>query len=173
MSEVILRPLSEADEAAFFEGLKTLEDEDLSWYTFTWNPELSYAQVLERLRKDYLGVDLQPGRVAASMLYGFVDAQIVGRVSIRHSLNDFLLQRGGHLGYWVAPRFRRRGYAMQMFRQGLDYCRQTLGMSRLLITCEDSNTPSIRMIEAVAARLENKVEDPDKAVLVRRYWLEL
>jgi len=53
----------------------------------------------------------------------------------------------------------------------LDYCRETLGMGRVLITCDDNNPGSARTILHFNATLENKVPDGDR--LVRRYWVEL
>lgn len=39
-----------------------------------------------------------------------MDAQLIGRTSIRFEFNDFLAQRGGHIGYGVlAPSAQRAG----------------------------------------------------------------
>lgn len=38
-----------------------------------------------------------------TLLFAFVGTRIVGRVSIRHSLNPFLERVGGHIGYVVVP----------------------------------------------------------------------
>ena len=80
---------------------------------------MTYAEMLDRLRKDRLGVDLPEDRVPDTMLYAFLGDHIIGRVSIRHELNSNLRRRGGHIGYAVAPRFRRLGYAGEMINQGL------------------------------------------------------
>jgi predicted acetyltransferase len=178
---LILRELAPADEVAFLAAVKDWEGEDLSWFTFEWKSEIKFTDHLERLRKNKTGEDLKPGTVPSTMLYGFVKAtgegqidgqQIVGRVSVRHSLNDYLRQRGGNLGYSIAPRFRRKGYAGEMVKQTLPYC-QKLGLTKLLITCTDSNSPSWRIIESLGGVLENKVFDEGHGETIRRYWLAL
>jgi predicted acetyltransferase len=58
-------------------------------------------------------------RVPATFLVADVDGAIVGRVSIRHELNDHLTHFGGHIGYGVRPAHRRRGYATEILRQSL------------------------------------------------------
>lgn len=169
-----LRELTSADEAAFLAGFSAWPAEDASWHSFIWKPgtSMTYSEMIERLRKDRLGIDLEAGRVPHTMLYGFVNGEIVGRVSVRHQLNDFLRKRGGHLGYAVAPKFRRKGYAQEMVRQALEYCR-SLGLEKILITCGDENTASYRLIENLGAQLENRTWDETDQEMIRRYWLEL
>ena len=48
---LILRELTNADEAAFFEGMREWDGEDLSWYTFDWEPGVTYSSMLDRLDK--------------------------------------------------------------------------------------------------------------------------
>jgi len=169
---LVLRELTAADEAAFLAGLDAFAGESPRRYSFLWTPQMSYAAMLERLRKDRLGEDLPEGRVPHTMLYGFVDGQIIGRVSVRHCLNDWLRARGGHIGYAVAPGFRRRGYATAMFRQALDYCR-SLGLDQVMITCDDDNVASWKILERAGAVLEETFFDAEDDALARRYGLTL
>lgn len=167
-----LRELSEADEAAFLEGLKEWEGEELSWYTFDWKPGISFGDHLLALKRNREGVGLPGGRVASTMFYGFVSGAIVGRLHVRHELNPRLLHRGGHIGYAVAPRFRKKGFASEMVRQVIPRLRE-LGITRALVTCSDGNEPSWRIIESLGGQLENKVWDEEDEETIRRYWLAL
>lgn len=100
------------------------------------------------------------------------DAEVVGFVSIRHELNDFLLAVGGHVGYAVRPSRRRRGYAHAALALALERCRE-LGIERVLVTCDDDNVGSYRTIEAAGGVLENVVpSNEDGAPPKRRYWIE-
>jgi len=170
--ELILRELTDNDEAAFMAGMKDWAGEDPHWHSFAWKEGMTYPAMMKILRDERQGVNMAPGRVQHSMLYGFVGGEIVGRLSVRHILNDYLLKRGGHIGYAVAPRFRRKGYATEMVRMGLDYCRG-LGLTEILVTCSDTNAPSFKVIERFGGVLENKIWDEEDSEMIRRYWIKL
>lgn len=169
---MILRQLTIQDESVFLEGMKEWSEEDRSWYTFEWKPTISFKDHLIRLEKNYRGEDLESGRVSSSMLYGFVDGVIVGRVSIRHSLNDFMKVYGGHIGYAVAEKFRKNGYATEIMRQTLPICK-SLGLSKVLVTCDDKNIPSIKIIEKFGGKLEETIWDVNHKRFTRRYWINI
>jgi predicted acetyltransferase len=167
-----LRKLTAQDEKAFFEGMKAWEGESLSWYSFAWKEGMTYSEMLTLLENESAGINLAPNRVPHTMLYGFVNDQIIGRVSIRHTLNQELSQRGGHMGYAVAPRYRRQGYATTMTRLGLKACKE-LGLTSILLTCSDDNLPSWKIIEHLNGKLETRTFDTDKNEWIRRYWIDL
>jgi predicted acetyltransferase len=60
-------------------------------------------------------LDLAEDRVPGTFLVAAVGGTIVGRISIRHELNDFLAHEGGHIGYGVLPRYRRRGVRVRRY----------------------------------------------------------
>jgi predicted acetyltransferase len=133
-------------------------------------PLTRYLQVLaERAR----GENLPPSHVPSTFLFAFAASRIVGRVSIRHELNELLLRIGGHIGYAVVSEFRRQGYATAMLRQSLQIAHDKLGLDRVLVTCDDDNVGSIRTIEKNGGVLENVISGPDVAQAKRRYWIEL
>jgi predicted acetyltransferase len=172
MSMIHLRELTEHDEEAFFEGLREAEGEDPHWYSFSWKPGMSYSEMMEILRKEAAGIDLLPGRVPHSMLYAFHDGKIIGRLSVRHRLNEKLRKRGGHIGYWVSPRFRRQGFGAEIVRRGLEFCRK-IEINPVLVTCADDNVPSWKLVERFGGKLEGKVWDDEDEEMIRKYWIEL
>jgi predicted acetyltransferase len=171
-TKLTLRRLSEYDELPFFQGLKAFEGEDLDWYTFDWKEGMSFSELLDRLEKNEKGAELPSGFVPNTMLYGFVEDKIVGRLHIRHKLNDHLRFRGGHLGYAVAPNSRGQGYATEMLQQGLKEC-HGLGLEKVLITCGDKNRPSWKVIENVGAYDYTLSIDLEARENLRRYWINL
>ncbi|SRR5579875_210346 len=165
-----LRPLRASDEAEFRAGHAQLAAEGVV-FGLAFEPGMpwdEYLQVLERFRA---GADLPERFVPSTLLVAEVDGQIVGRVSIRHRLNDALLREGGHIGYCVLAAHRRRGYATQMLRQALVIAR-SLGIDRVLVTCDDDNTGSIKAIEACGGRLDSVLPGDSGAPGVRRYWFD-
>ena len=84
--------------------------------------------------------------VRGVQLVADVHGEIVGRASIRFELNDFFASQGGHIGYYVRPEFRRRGYATEILRQALIIARAE-GVGPVLMYCSDNNVGSIAAIE--------------------------
>jgi predicted acetyltransferase len=107
--------------------------------------------------------------VPATFLVADVEGALVGRVSIRHELNDYLARVGGHIGYGVRPRHRRRGFATEILRQALVVARAE-GVEPVLVTCDEDNLASATVIERVGGSLEGVSPGPN-GVPMRRYWI--
>lgn len=167
---LILRELTINDELAFLKGYEDWKNHDLSWYTFVWKPGMEFNEHL-RLLKEHQD-NPPPIFVSSTMYYAFINQEIVGRLSFRHELNDKLKVRGGHIGYSVNPNQRRKGYATEILRQGLEYCKLK-NLKKVLLTCEDSNIPSCKTIEKNGGILENKILDNAENKIIRRYWINL
>jgi predicted acetyltransferase len=135
-------------------------------------PDELWPSYVTRVSRERLGVDLTPDRVPSTFLLACVDCNIVGRVSIRHELNAYLTFVGGHIGYAVRPAYRRRGYARSILRQSLELARE-IGLGRVLITCDDDNVASVRLIEHFGGALENVITADAGSVPTRRYWIDL
>ncbi len=101
------------------------------------------------------------------------DSRLVGMLQVRHTLNDYLRQFGGHIGYSVRPCERRKGYGKEQLRLALDFCKGTLGLDRVLITCKTENEASRRTILSGGGVYENTVHEPDEDVDLERYWITL
>ncbi len=57
-----------------------------------------------------------PGLVPESIYWATRGDQVVGRISLRHVLNDNLKEFGGNIGYEVRPSTRRMGIATEILR---------------------------------------------------------
>jgi predicted acetyltransferase len=95
----------------------------------------------------------------------WVDGQeYIGRMSIRHELNDWLREVGGHIGYDVRRSRRGEGHATAMLREALAVAHD-LGIEQALLTCDDDNLASRKVIE----RNGGVLEDLRRGKL--RYWV--
>ncbi len=167
---MILRPLTRADEAQARAAHAELAADDFEFLLQTTPGESwgEYVASLDRVsRGDVVGTPWVP----ASFLVADADGQIVGRSSIRHELNDWLAQWGGHIGYGVRPGFRRRGYATEILRQSLAYA-AGMGIERALLTCDDDNLASAATIERCGGVLETITPGPEGVGKTRRYWID-
>lgn len=119
------------------------------------------ALVAARLRDR---TEAPPGFVRSTTLWAVEGDEWLGRVSARHELNDTLRREGGHVGYAVRPSARRQGIAGVLMQAGLDTL-AALGVAEALLTCDDDNVGSYRVIENAGGRLEGVVDG------TRRYWV--
>lgn len=95
---------------------------------------------------------------------------ILGAINIRHKLNDYLFNYGGHIGYGILPSERKKGYATKMLKLALIKAKQ-MNISKILITCDKTNTASAKTIISNGGVLENEVSE--KNIMVQRYWIVL
>ena len=130
-----------------------------------WTDPAAFAAFVEAVRADALPETPRPVRhVPCTTLWWVDGGDYLGRIAIRHELNDFLLDVGGHIGYDVRPSRRREGHATAMLQHALGWA-HGLGIDPALVTCDDDNVGSIRVIEAAGGVLE------DVRGVKRRYWV--
>lgn len=166
--ELILRPLTVADEAAARAAHIELAADDFPF--LLEDTSLPWPAYVSRLGGIARGEDLAPDRVPATFLVAEVDGEIVGRTSIRHELNGWLSDFGGHIGYGVRPAYRRRGYATEMLRQSLEIA-CAVGIDSALVICDDDNAGSAGAIERCGGVLERMTDGPAGHGPIRRYWV--
>jgi len=112
----------------------------------------------------------EQGRVHSSYFWIVEDDGYLGAIALRHVLNAFLLEAGGHIGYGVRPSARRRGLATWALAAVLPEAK-ALGLAEVLVTCDDTNTGSRRVIESNGGVIEDIRDTP--LGRTRRYWISL
>ena len=101
------------------------------------------------------------------------DDKLIGVINIRIKLTENLIRYGGHIGYAVNPKYWNMGYGKKILKLGLDNYKDLIEEDKILITCDDDNIASYKIIEANGGQLENKVENEScgEKFLTRRYWI--
>lgn len=168
MLEVEFREPRLRDAAAVAEAQRIMA---LDGFTFAFDYALGtdFSEWLELVAAHRLGKAVPAGWVPATFEVAVVENQIAGRLSVRHALNAFLLQQGGHIGYGVLPAFRGRGIAKRMLQRGLQIT-ASLGIERVLVTCDEDNAASRRIIESAGGVYESSYAGASVRVPIRRYW---
>ena len=127
---------------------------------------------LEELKKRSCEDTVPKGLVPSSTYLAVreKDNYIVGMIDIRHYLNEYLTQVGGNIGYGVRKTERNKGYAKQMLKLALEKCKE-LKIKKVLITCDEDNIASEKVILSANAKLEDirNVDGENK----KRFWIEL
>lgn len=102
------------------------------------------------------------------------DGALVGMIQVRHEIesSNYLKNYGGHIGYSVRPGERRKGYATEMLRQALEFCR-SLGIKNVLMTCWPYNEGSKKAILHNGGVFESERYEPYEDDMFHRYWIEL
>jgi predicted acetyltransferase len=165
----ILVPPTVALQASFLEALGEYHAEDLAFYgrldpEQLSRPEAFAVYVRSLLLEALPGTPRPPGQVPQTTLWWVEDRRFIGRLSIRHELNEWLRTTGGHIGYDVRPSERRKGHATAMLAAALPVA-HVLGIDPALVTCDHDNVGSRKVIEA-----NGGVADQPTATKLR-YWV--
>lgn len=97
---------------------------------------------------------------------------VVGRIALRHFLNESLAEFGGHIGYEVRPSCRRRGVAKEMLRLLLG-TKKAKEIGRLLLTCAPDNVASNKTILANGGTLIKTAFVEKQERNTNYYWITL
>jgi predicted acetyltransferase len=132
-----------------------------------------FSAYVSHLRADKgLAPAEQPGWVPDSVFWLVHGNTFIGRVNLRHRLTAQLRRRGGHIGYEIRPSMRRRGYGTQALALTLP-CARAIGLRRVLLTCDEDNVASRRVIEVNGGLLEGISQVRGWPKRVCRYWIDL
>lgn len=129
---------------------------------------------IQACRDDTAMETLRPGRVLATLFLCVrkSDDRLLGMIQIRHYFNEYLERYAGHIGYSIRPAERRKGYATQMLRLALPFCRE-LGLEKVLISCKPDNIGSEKTILNNGGVYESTVYEPGEAIYLKRHWITL
>ncbi|HEY9294011.1 MAG TPA: GNAT family N-acetyltransferase [Microlunatus sp.] len=148
----------------------TREEPDAASYLFHGDEETLadltvFAGYVAMLRADEREESPRPDHhVPGTNLWWAEGDHFIGRLAIRHRLNDRLRTGGGHIGYWIRPSERRKGHAAAALRTALPYAAR-LGIDPALVSCDADNVGSRKIIEATGGVFERQVGE------LRLYWL--
>jgi len=155
--------------ATFLAGMRQLQSEGLPWWV---------GGDLATVEDDFEGFVAKKladatrrtaALVPATHYWAIEGEAFAGRITIRHELNDALRRMGGHVGYDTVPSFRGRGVATAMLRLALPLARG-LGLAEVLLTCDDDNAASIRVIEKNGGVLRD-TRRIDEGATPKRYYV--
>lgn len=98
------------------------------------------------------------------------DDKLVGLINLRWDLNEYMLLYGGHIGYGIRPKERRKGYNKINLYLCLIKAKE-IGLDKVLLTAYDDNPGSFKTIKALGGILENKIIENNKQL--GRYWIDV
>lgn len=133
------------------------------------------AEAYIQVCRDYEDPEKVPSHLVPATQFLFVrkcDNKLVGMIQVRHRFNDFLEKYAGHIGYSVRPSERCKGYAKEMLKSVLPFCKE-IGIDKVLIACIDGNIGSEKTILANGGVYESTVHEPNGNRDLKRFWIAL
>lgn len=162
-----LRRLSTQDGADIYELLQAIPAEE-NGYMNSANG-LSFEEFkrwLEKADANSRLTGITDGwKVPQTTYWLYADGVPVGTGKLRAFLTDALKERGGHIGYAIAPEHRGRGYGKELLRLLLIEAKK-MGIERALITIDPNNLAS-RAVARANGGIETE-STPDRVYV----WVE-
>ncbi|KDM91633.1 GNAT family N-acetyltransferase [Photobacterium galatheae] len=168
MELVVLSSELESAFADFYHDFIKHDPENADFYA---RGTENFADYVRQLQDEEEGINLPDGYVPCSHLWLVENAVILGAIRIRHHIeNDFLSLEGGHIGYDVAPSARGRGNGKVMLKLALSKACE-LGIRKALITADEDNIASRKVIESNGGIFESVVMGKVFPEPIARYWV--
>lgn len=127
--------------------------------------EDTFCEKLLRYHDMARGLNLETHLVPQTIYWLYIDGYPTGYGKLRHYLNEKLLEHGGHIGYVIRPSCRNKGFGKLILRELLRTASE-MNIDRVLLTCDEVNMPSRKIIEANNGILTELSEG------VCKYWVK-
>ena len=157
---------------SFLEMAKSLNSEGHWWGPDPLIIEKDIKSYLQKLEDMKHGLNLEINQAAGTEFWILYNDQIAGRLKVYHELLDWMKIRGGHIGYVISSPFRKSGLATLALQEALQFAKSR-GMTEILMTCDENNIGSIRVIEKNNGILKDKVKAQGRSIYTCRYLILL
>ena len=154
---------------SYIQAFNEYKSHGVTSYGFSDATEINVLEKFDNYRNEK---NLKPGRVGSHFFWLVDDLRdyFIGEVSIRHKLTDALEKCGGHIGYGIRASEWNKGYGTLILKLALTEAKN-IGLTDVLITCNDNNIGSAKVIKkngfALCDKIENTIEG--KSIITRRY----
>lgn len=137
------------------------------------DPNFSVESYINKLINMENAKNLKPGYVTESSYWLLNDHDhVIGISRLRHDLTEELLNRGGHISYYLKKSERGKGIGALLLKQTLVEAKK-LGIEKVLITTDVDNVSSIGIILRNNGNLEDTRYDEKSGKEFNRYWIDL
>ncbi len=127
------------------------------WHGCDWETFMNVA--LPKLLSYAKGENLGEGHVPDTAFFLWADGEIVGLFKLRHYLNEALREGAGHIGYFIKPDCRGRGYGTEGLRLTLERGKDMIPEEEFWLRLYKYNTPSLRVMQKNGGRIVGEDEE--------------
>ena len=156
---------------SYNEAFQEYKENNVSTYSLE---DPNQVDVVKKYYNYRNNINLKPGRVPQTTYWLVEKSEFIGEISIRHILNENLEKYGGHIGYGIRFSKWGQGYGTKMLELGLKKAK-LMGLEKVLVTCNDDNYGSAKVIENNGGILQDIIENEidGKKIQTRRYWINI
>ena len=105
-----------------------------------------FDKALDCIIANSAGEQLPEGYVPATTYFLWDDDTIVGEFQLRHYLCESLINGSGHIGYYIAPEYRGKGYATKGLAMLLDEAKNIVPEDEIFLHVFKYNPASLRVM---------------------------
>lgn len=161
-----------AHSKSFGEALEEMRHaEGLAFWKDVGSPDNIEKYIWIRIEHSK-GRSLPDGWIPATTYWLLDKGEFIGETTIRHELTEHLRTVGGHIGYWIRPSKRKQGYGKDILRLGLEKAKN-LGIQKVLVTCDETNLASRKIIEANGGIFEEARDMGKKLPRKLLFWCDV
>ena len=105
-----------------------------------------FGSALDTMTAQSRGEKLPAGYVPQTVYYLWDDDCIVGTFHFRHYLCQSLIEGSGHIGYYIAPEYRGRGYASRGLKLLIDEVKGRIKEEEIYLRVNRDNLSSLKVM---------------------------
>lgn len=114
------------------------------------------------------GIGLPEGFVPESFYFFWEDDTIIGQLRIRHHLCESLINGSGHIGYYIAPEYRGRGYGTKLMALAIKKASKIVPEEEIYLRVNRDNPASLRCMLKNGGYIHHE-DDDHYYVRVKKY----
>ena len=146
---------------SFLEFVEDVKNTGYISYEHYKKAEKNFEEFVTDLTNSSKGINIAEGWVPCSS-YWLVDnsEEVIGVIRIRHRVDSDFLEMIGHIGYEIKSTRRKEGNGSKLLELGLIEARK-IGLEKVLITCDEDNIGSKRIIEKFNGKYIKSIVDDE------------
>jgi predicted acetyltransferase len=107
----------------------------------------NYKDFLNRCENYRKWINMKPWHTKSTLLFIInVHNEVVWWIEVRHELTEELRINWWHIGYWIKPSERKKGYASKALQIMLRIC-ENIEINKVLLCCKKENIWSAKVIK--------------------------
>nr|WP_245640094.1 GNAT family N-acetyltransferase [Paenibacillus dakarensis] len=164
--KLYLKPLEPIEPPDIYQMIQDIGEGQNGFINSLYSSDLEiFREKLIRNVEISQGKNLSDGLVPQTIYWFYLYNRPIGYGKLRHRLTDKLLEHGGHIGYIIRPAERNKGYGKHALGELVKEAYQK-GINEILLTCNEDNMASRKVIEANHGFLTEMKEG------VCKYWIK-